>query len=267
MKKFFIYSYLFLILSASLFFYYYLPKTIKVYVVGTEIKREIRSSGNEEDLTKDIRYVVARSLEEGETLMFRNEDIPWPPYFKFNSGDLSGKVMNYQKYEEDKLFLATFYGWRIPLISMYPNLTSASLLFLTNLSEISSGSSCRQPPTAPDLKNCGWIFFNSSKLGTCFCLISRAIPICEKARCTHATGSLTRSSNFINAVSASERSIQPTAKLPHRLRFARRRESICFQTRFCIFSALAKKMKRVDTKSREASNKIFGWKMPTERDL
>ncbi len=123
MKKFFIYSYIFFILGASIFFHYYLPKTIKVYVVGTEIKREIRSSGSEDDLVKDMRYVIARSLEDGKTLMFRNEDILWPPYFKFNSGDLAGKVMNYQKFENEKVFLATFYGWRIPILSMYPNLT------------------------------------------------------------------------------------------------------------------------------------------------
>ena len=73
---------------------------------------------------QDVRYVVARDIPSGKTLMFRNEDIPWPPYLKFDSGDLSGQVMNLEENNPEATILATYYGFRVPFLSLYPNITN-----------------------------------------------------------------------------------------------------------------------------------------------
>ncbi len=78
--------------------------------------------------TRDVRFIVASDYESAEALMFRNEDMPWPPYFKFNSGDLSGKVMNIKERFDDALVAITAYGWRIPIFGLYPNATSVEVV-------------------------------------------------------------------------------------------------------------------------------------------
>mgnify|MGYP003686868861 CR=1 FL=1 len=122
MKKFFLTLYLLVLVFVGLCLFYYLPSTQDVHLVGTEVKREIRD-GVEGEQIKDIRYVVARAIPSGKTLMYRNEDMPWPPYFKFDSGDLSGKVMNIKEYNPDTQVLITYYGLRVPFLSLYPNIT------------------------------------------------------------------------------------------------------------------------------------------------
>lgn len=47
---------------------------------------------------------------------FENKDAFW--HLKFNSTDLQGKMKIGHKYTFD------YYGWRIPIFSMYPNLVS-----------------------------------------------------------------------------------------------------------------------------------------------
>lgn len=120
---FIIYFVLLIIITVGLS--YYLPAKEKVFLVGTEVKREMRKSRDGEK-QKDVRYVVAREIPSGDTLMFRNEDIAWPPYMKFDSGDLSGKVMNLEEFRPDAVILVTYYGFRIPLLSLYPNITKVA---------------------------------------------------------------------------------------------------------------------------------------------
>jgi hypothetical protein len=117
-----VFSLIVIIIAISLL--YYLPNTEKVKLIGTEVKRMDQSSGK----TKDVRFVVASDLETKDTLMYRNEDIIWPPYFKFDAGDLSGHVMNLEETMPDKAVLITYYGWRIPVFSMYPNATDISVV-------------------------------------------------------------------------------------------------------------------------------------------
>jgi hypothetical protein len=111
-----------IILAIALAFHYYLPATEKVKLVGTEVKRMDKKKGETTE-TRDIRFIVTRELVTDETMMFRNEDMPWPPYFKFDSGSLSGKAMTMKESKPDGVVLVTYYGWRIPLISLYPNAT------------------------------------------------------------------------------------------------------------------------------------------------
>ncbi len=115
------------LLSLGVFLIYYLPSTKKAYLVGTEIKREVIQNTKGDSL-KDVRYIVARDHETGKTLMFRNEDVPWPPYFKFNSGDLSGEVMNIHQHSPDKVVNITYYGFRFPMLSLYPNATKLRIV-------------------------------------------------------------------------------------------------------------------------------------------
>ena len=125
LKKFLKFGLTLVILIVAMSFYYYLPKTHKVDLIGTEVKRMDK---NTEQSTQDIRFVVASDYETKETKMFRNQDMPWPPYFKFNSGDLSGKVMNLENNYADAVVLITYYGWRIPFLSMYPNVTKLEIV-------------------------------------------------------------------------------------------------------------------------------------------
>jgi hypothetical protein len=113
-----------LIVGAALHFY--LPSTAVAYLVGSEVKRT-ESKKNENKL-RDVRYVVARRISDSSTLMFRNEDMSWPPYFKFDSGTLSGKAMDWSDRNPKPPVLVTYYGWRIPFLSMYPNATSLEIV-------------------------------------------------------------------------------------------------------------------------------------------
>ncbi len=127
LRKLFYFLSAIILFGVGVFLFYYLPSTTKAYLVGTEIKREL-IQGPKGDSFKDVRYIVARDFKTGKTLMFRNEDVPWPPYFKFNSGDLSGDVMNIQQHSPDKVVNITYYGFRVPLLSLYPNATKFKIV-------------------------------------------------------------------------------------------------------------------------------------------
>lgn len=116
-----LYALVFLLVAAVVAtFHYYLPRTEKVNVVGTEVKWT-----DESKLTaaQDVRYIFTKRYDSHKALVFRNEDMPWPPYFKFDSGDLSGQAVALEKTTPPPVALITYYGWRIPFLSMYPNAT------------------------------------------------------------------------------------------------------------------------------------------------
>lgn len=105
--------------------WYYLPRTVKVHVTGTEVKRLDTTLEDGTERTRDVRYVMTEPLAGG-TMVFRNEDTGWgwPPYFKFNSGDVAGQATNYAGDPSRPVVLATYYGWRINLFTLYPNVVS-----------------------------------------------------------------------------------------------------------------------------------------------
>ena len=113
-------------LLVILSFYYY-PQNEVVMLVGTEVKRVDKKWFWGKELV-DIRFVVARDIDSGSTKMYRNVDFVLPPYFKFNSGDLSGEVMNLEEFQPDAKVLVTKYGLRVPFLSMYPNITSIEVV-------------------------------------------------------------------------------------------------------------------------------------------
>jgi hypothetical protein len=128
---------LLLLAAVALFLFYNLPRTAVVQISGTDVKRVDSGSGEVVDRealesqdrqripTYDVRFIntVARN---GKTMVFRNEDTGWgwPPYFKFDSADLTAQAQAYAAGPEKPWVLVTYYGWRVRIFSMFPNLVS-----------------------------------------------------------------------------------------------------------------------------------------------
>ena len=73
--------------------------------------------------TRDIRFIEA-AYEDGSVVVYRNEDTGWvwPPYFKYDSSNLQAEAGNLKSAAEvPKWVSVTHYGWRFPLLSIYPN--------------------------------------------------------------------------------------------------------------------------------------------------
>jgi hypothetical protein len=58
--------------------------------------------------------------------MFRNEDtgFGWPPFFKFDEGDVAAQANNFATDHRQAVVLVKYYGFRIRLFSMFPNIVS-----------------------------------------------------------------------------------------------------------------------------------------------
>jgi hypothetical protein len=104
---------------------YGLPRQAKVHVTGTEVTRREVERPDGKVLSQDVRYVMAEDLD-GQPRMFRNEDTGWgwPPYFKFDSGDLAAQANNLANDDRDPVVLVRYYGFRIRMLSMFPNVLS-----------------------------------------------------------------------------------------------------------------------------------------------
>ena len=111
------------------FLHYYLPRTDVVTIEGTDVKwmdregRLAKSRGSGKGAVRDVRFVNTVS-RDGKVLVLRNEDTGWgwPPYFKFNSSDLVAQAQAFANQRPSPTVLITFYGWRIQLFSLYPNI-------------------------------------------------------------------------------------------------------------------------------------------------
>lgn len=120
------------VLVIVLFVEYYLPATMLVQVTGHEVKRmdtgKDKASG--QPITRDVRFLYAKGKENGEDYVFRNEDTRggWPPYFKFDSGDLAAKANNIKETQPDATVRLTYYGWRITYLDLYPNVVGMEVV-------------------------------------------------------------------------------------------------------------------------------------------
>jgi hypothetical protein len=97
-----------------------LPGTDVVVVTGAEVKRMDDGAGG----TRDIYFIFAEDPESRAPRVFRNEDtgFGFPPYFKFASANLQASA---NRFAADRQMVAvTHYGWRIPMISAFPNAVS-----------------------------------------------------------------------------------------------------------------------------------------------
>ena len=112
------------------FLHFYLPGTDVVRVTGTDVKR-MDNGGDRAPkdgmpvMTRDVRFINTVT-ESGKVRVYRNEDTGWgwPPYFKFNSADVTAKATAVLKSQKEQWVAITSYGWRIQLFSMFPNITS-----------------------------------------------------------------------------------------------------------------------------------------------
>jgi Protein of unknown function (DUF1523) len=120
----------FLIL-ALLFTHYTLPSRDVVRIVGTDVKRmDIGTTswfwaepdaGTNQSSTRDVRFINA-VWPDGSPRVYRNEDTNWnwPPYLKFDSGNLVAQSQALAQ-ETDVWVAVTHYGWRVELLSIFPN--------------------------------------------------------------------------------------------------------------------------------------------------
>jgi len=75
---------------------------------------------------RDIRFIEA-VFPDGGVMVYRNEDTGWfwPPYFKWDSSTLQAEATNLRSTNAAPQWVAvTHYGWRIPLLSAFPNAIS-----------------------------------------------------------------------------------------------------------------------------------------------
>lgn len=76
---------------------------------------------------RDVLFVDALR-RNGQVIVFRNEDTGfiWPPYFKYNSSDVQARANNLiaRPGEAESWAVVTYYGWRLPWLSVFPNLVS-----------------------------------------------------------------------------------------------------------------------------------------------
>ena len=125
-----------LVIAVGLFLHRNLPRTAVVQITGTDIKRVDKSGEKAKDAQKDaqgktmvqttdVRFIntVSRS---GDVMVFRNEDTGWgwPPFFKFNSADVTALAQSFETAEEKPWVRVRYYGWRIRMFSMFPNAVS-----------------------------------------------------------------------------------------------------------------------------------------------
>ena len=126
-----------LILTIALFFHYNLPRTAVVQISGTDIKRMDKTKELEEEQgktdgqvksvphTRDVRFVNTVS-RKGKPMVFKNQDTGWgwPPYFKFDSADLTAEAQAFATDQNKPWVLVKYYGWRFTVFSMFPNALS-----------------------------------------------------------------------------------------------------------------------------------------------
>jgi Protein of unknown function (DUF1523) len=127
------------ILIIAAFLHYTLPQRDIVRIIDTSNRItqiganwmfysiEDTGTGSETSTTRDIRFIDA-VFEDGETVMvYRNEDTGWfwPPYFKWDSSTLQAEAANLRSDRGAEQWVSiTHYGWRLPIISVFPNAVS-----------------------------------------------------------------------------------------------------------------------------------------------
>jgi hypothetical protein len=88
---------------------------------------EDTGTGAETNTSRDIRFIDAVYPDGTSVMVYRNEDTGWfwPPYFKWDSSTLQAEATNLRSTAAAPQWVAiTHYGWRIPLVSAFPNAVS-----------------------------------------------------------------------------------------------------------------------------------------------
>jgi hypothetical protein len=128
-----------LVLIVGLFLHYTLPQRdiVRIVDTGNRITQiganwmfysiEDTGTGAETNTTRDIRFIDAVYPNGDSVMVYRNEDTGWfwPPYFKWDSSTLQAEATNLRSTANAPVWVAvTHYGWRIPLLSAFPNAVS-----------------------------------------------------------------------------------------------------------------------------------------------
>ncbi len=123
----------------ALFLHYTLPQRdiVRIVDTGNRITQiganwifysiEDTGTGAETSTTRDIRFIDAVYPDGSSVMVYRNEDTGWfwPPYFKWDSSTLQAEATNFRSTAAAPQWVAvTHYGWRIPLVSAFPNAVS-----------------------------------------------------------------------------------------------------------------------------------------------
>ena len=118
------------LLLVAAILHYSLPSRDVVRIVGTDVvRKDVKrrdADGNRMTVTRDVRLINAIWPGGGERV-YRNEDTGWgwPPYFKFDTADLAAEATDMVSSAETPIWVVVrHYGWRIPMISMFPNALS-----------------------------------------------------------------------------------------------------------------------------------------------
>jgi hypothetical protein len=108
------------------FLHYVLPARDIVRVVGTEVRLETQTRtgpNGQQQIFQDDVYFIKTVEPDGSPSVYRNEDNAW--YLKFDSANLDTQASNMvSTQDQPRWVVVTHYGWRIPLLSMYPNALS-----------------------------------------------------------------------------------------------------------------------------------------------
>ncbi|BAP43465.1 DUF1523 family protein [Pseudomonas sp. 21LCFQ02] len=114
----------------ALSLHYLLPRHDVVLVTGVEVKRMdadgvINAENPADGPTRDVYFINTEDPQTKKVVVYRNEDTGWsfPWYFKFDSADLQAKAQGYSR-DAQQLVLIRHYGWRIQILSMFPNITA-----------------------------------------------------------------------------------------------------------------------------------------------
>ena len=125
-----IFGLLFIVLAG--FLHYTLPSRDIVQIVGTDVKRmdigqyawfwASPDANTNTNYTRDVRFINA-AWPDGNPRVYRNEDTnwSWPPYLKFDSGNINARAQALAKQPETVWVAVSHYGWRIKLLSIFPN--------------------------------------------------------------------------------------------------------------------------------------------------
>lgn len=113
----------------ALSLYYVLPRHDVVMITGVEVKRMdadgvINAENPADGPTRDVYFINTEHPDTKSVVVYRNEDTGWsfPWYFKFDSADIQAKAQGYSR-DSQQLALIRYYGWRITILSMFPNVT------------------------------------------------------------------------------------------------------------------------------------------------
>ncbi len=132
MKKFIIRALLALIVIApvGVFLDFFLPRSSILQVTSTDVRRldndnnQVGQTVKIGTETRDVFFINTTVPGTDQVRVFRNEDtnFGWPFYLKFNDSDINAKAA---KLAVDKAYAkVTYYGYRIQILSMWPNVVS-----------------------------------------------------------------------------------------------------------------------------------------------